>query len=150
MRKRCTNPPVPARIQHNVISVSVSSQVAEATGLPQLTSAEIISEAPLSKLALYIRQLTNGATQEALDQALEGVVYVRDRSSLALNCKFPLRCLERRGVLLGGCADSRFLPLQSSLSRPCTALRRTGATLRWHPPTLDLASLRCSGTSWPR
>lgn len=91
MRKRCINPRVPARIQHNVIGVSISNQVAEATGLQQLTSAEIISEAPLSKLAWYIRQMTNSTTQENLDKLLEGVAYVRDKPSLALNCKSPLK-----------------------------------------------------------
>lgn len=91
MRKRCTNPPVPARIQHNVIGVSVSSQVAESTGLKPLTSAEIISEVPLSQMAWYIRQMTNSTTQGNLDKALEGVAYVRDKSALALDCEFCSR-----------------------------------------------------------
>ena len=83
LRKRCTNPALPARIQHNVIGVSISSQME----VPQLTAAEIISEAPLSKLAWYIRQMTNGTTQENLSKALDGVAAVRNMSALALRCE---------------------------------------------------------------
>lgn len=89
LRKRCTNPRVPPRIQHNVIGVSVSAQMA-AAGLPELTAAEIISDAPLSKLAWYIRQMTNGTTQEGLDKALEAVAPVRNKSALHLRCKSPI------------------------------------------------------------
>lgn len=85
MRKRCTNPRVPARIQHNCIGVSVSAQLGSV--VPELTAAEIISEAPLARLAWYIRQMTNNTTQESLDQALEAVAAVRDKSALYLRCK---------------------------------------------------------------
>lgn len=82
MRKRCTNPPVPARIQHNVVAVALSTQAP----VPQLTAAEIISDAPLSKLAWFIRQLTTSTTQESLDKTLDAVAPVRDKSTLFLRC----------------------------------------------------------------
>ncbi|KAG6356348.1 hypothetical protein INS49_015736 [Diaporthe citri] len=82
MRKRCTNPRVPARIQHNVVAVALSTQAPA----PQLTAAEIISDAPLSRLAWFIRQLTNSTTQGSLDRTLDAVAPVRDKSSLFLRC----------------------------------------------------------------
>ena len=77
MRKRCTNPPVPARIQHNVVAVALSTQAP----VQQLTTAEIISDAPLSKLAWFIRQLTTSTTQESLDKTLDAVAPVRDTAA---------------------------------------------------------------------
>jgi hypothetical protein len=47
MRTRIQNPPVAQRIQGNVVSVPLSMT----NPTPQLTTAEVISEAPLSKLA---------------------------------------------------------------------------------------------------
>ena len=47
MRRRFHDPPVPQRIQGNVVFVALSSQ----SPLPQLTAEEVISEVPLSKLA---------------------------------------------------------------------------------------------------
>lgn len=82
MRKRCTNPSVPARIQHNVVAVALSTQAP----VPQLTAAEIISDAPLSKPAWFIRQLTTSTTQKSLDKTLDAVAPVRDKSTLFLRC----------------------------------------------------------------
>lgn len=82
MRKRCHNPPVPARIQHNVVGVSLSPQ----SSVPQLTAAEIIFDAPLSKLAWFVRQMTDATTQESLDKILDAVAPVRDKSTLYLRC----------------------------------------------------------------
>lgn len=47
MRRRFHNPAVPKRIQGNVVFVARSDQ----TALPEMTVEEVISEAPLSKLA---------------------------------------------------------------------------------------------------
>lgn len=82
MRKRCHSPAVPARIQHNVVGVALSPQ----SPVPQPTAAEIISDAPLSRLARFIRQMTDGTTQENLDKALDAVAPVRDKSVLYLRC----------------------------------------------------------------
>lgn len=83
MRKRCHNPPVPARIQHNVVAVSLSTQAPPEVA--QLTVAEVISDTtPLTKLARFIRQLTDGTTQESVDRTLEAVAPVRDKTALCL------------------------------------------------------------------
>lgn len=49
MRKRIHNPPVPARIQGNVVFAALGNR----NPTPQLTVKEVISEAPLTKLAWY-------------------------------------------------------------------------------------------------
>ncbi|KAF4470314.1 acyl transferase [Fusarium albosuccineum] len=86
MRRRFHDPPVPERIQGNVLFVAWSMQ----NPLPQLTAAEVISELPFTKLAWYIRQLTNSVTQESLDTALSGIAAVRDKTTLFLRTdSFP-------------------------------------------------------------
>ena len=50
MRRRFHDPPVPERMQGNVVFVATSSE----SSLPELTVEEVISEAPLSKLAWYV------------------------------------------------------------------------------------------------
>ncbi|KAI1504817.1 hypothetical protein F5X99DRAFT_349835 [Biscogniauxia marginata] len=80
MRKRFHDPPVPERLQGNVLSVQFSSQVP----IPQLTAEEVISKAPLSELAWYIRQITNSVTQESLDVTLSAIAPVRDKTALFL------------------------------------------------------------------
>ena len=86
MRKRCHNPPVPARVQYNILGVALSSQ----SPVPQLTAAEIILDAPLTKLAWFIRQMTDSTTQESLKKMLEDIAPVRDKSGHYLRCdSFP-------------------------------------------------------------
>ncbi|KPM43173.1 hypothetical protein AK830_g3391 [Neonectria ditissima] len=86
MRRRFHDPPVPPRIQGNVVFVALSEQSA----VPKLTAEEVISEAPLSKLAWYIRQLTNGVTQESLDATLSAIAPIRDKTTLFLRTdSFP-------------------------------------------------------------
>ncbi|OTA57487.1 acyltransferase [Hypoxylon sp. EC38] len=84
MRSRL-DPPVPERIQRNVFFASLS-----ATAPTKLTNAEVISEAPLWRLASYIRGLTNAMTNEALAKALESVAPIRDKTSLFIRIdSFP-------------------------------------------------------------
>ncbi|KAI1448857.1 acyltransferase [Annulohypoxylon stygium] len=84
MRKRLT-PLEPERIQRNVFFAAVS-----ATAPTRLTNAEVISEAPLSKLASYIRGLTNSMTEDALRKALDSVAPIRDKTSLFIRIdSFP-------------------------------------------------------------
>jgi hypothetical protein len=78
MRRRLYSPKVSPRIQHNVMAGALSSTAP----VTAPTAAEVISEWPLPKLALYIRQLTNSVTQEALDQTLDVVATVRDKTAL--------------------------------------------------------------------
>ncbi|KAI1375120.1 transferase family-domain-containing protein [Hypoxylon crocopeplum] len=80
MRRRFHDPPVPQRIQGNVLFVAWSFQ----NSASQLTVEEVISETPLSQLAWYIRQLTNGVSQESLDVALSAIASVRDKPALFL------------------------------------------------------------------
>ncbi|KAL4753114.1 hypothetical protein BDW72DRAFT_169357 [Aspergillus terricola var. indicus] len=86
MRRRLLNPPVPQRMQGNVVFVALSTQ----NPTPQLTVEEVISTAPLSKLAWYIRQLTNSVTEESLDTALLAIAPIRDKTALFLRTdSFP-------------------------------------------------------------
>jgi hypothetical protein len=86
MRRRFQSPPVPERIQGNVLYVALSTL----STVPQLTAAEVISEAPLSRLAWYIRQLTNGVTQESVEAALTAIAPIRDKTTLFLRTdSFP-------------------------------------------------------------
>ncbi|KAI0024626.1 transferase [Xylariomycetidae sp. FL0641] len=78
MRRRFHNPKVPARNQGNIMFAALSPT----SGIPQPTAGQILSEWPLSKLAGYVRAMTNSVTQEALSQTLEMVATVRDKSSL--------------------------------------------------------------------
>ncbi|KAK7397830.1 hypothetical protein QQX98_012801 [Neonectria punicea] len=86
MRRRFHDPPVPPRMQGNVVYVALSEQSA----VPRLSAEEVISELPLSKLAWYIRQLTNGVTQESLDAMLTAIAPIRDKTTLFLRTdSFP-------------------------------------------------------------
>ena len=59
-------------------------------GVPQLSLSEIISEAPLSKVASYIRKLTNGCTGEMLDAALKMLAPVGNKEELSIRINsFP-------------------------------------------------------------
>lgn len=53
MRRRFRNPRVPERMQGNVVFVAISTS----SPTPQPTAEEVISDAPLSKLAWYVAQL---------------------------------------------------------------------------------------------
>lgn len=80
MRRRFHSPSIPPRIQGNVLYVALSIQ----SPVPQLSAREVISEAPLSHLAWYIRQLTSGVTQESVDAALESIAPIADKTTLFL------------------------------------------------------------------
>ncbi|KAL2022360.1 hypothetical protein VTK56DRAFT_5427 [Thermocarpiscus australiensis] len=77
MRERL-DPPMPPRIQGNVVIGAYSASAP----VPPLTVEEVTSTAPLSKLAWYIRQLTNSATQPYLDATLATVARIRDKAAL--------------------------------------------------------------------
>ncbi|CAJ2514203.1 Uu.00g023220.m01.CDS01 [Anthostomella pinea] len=86
MRTRFNGTPLPKRIQGNVVSVAMSATA----GVPQLTAAEVISEAPLTKLAWFNRQLTNLSTEENLQTTLSAVAAVRNKTTLFLRMdSFP-------------------------------------------------------------
>ncbi|KAJ5914117.1 Transferase [Penicillium tannophilum] len=78
MRRRMHSPKPPERIQHNVMGGALSN----AAPVQSPAAGEVISEWPFSRLASYIRTLTNSITQEALDQTLDVVATVRDKTAL--------------------------------------------------------------------
>ncbi|KAH6658090.1 transferase family-domain-containing protein [Truncatella angustata] len=80
MRRRVNSPPCPPRTQGNIMS-GVMSAMSKGP-LRQPTTAEVISDSSLSELALFIRQLTNGVTQEDLDKRLDMVATFRDKTNL--------------------------------------------------------------------
>ncbi|KAF5861865.1 hypothetical protein ETB97_012416 [Aspergillus alliaceus] len=92
MRRRMDNPKVPPRIQGNVMSAVLSPMAP----VLQPTLAEVISEWPLSKLASYIRQLTNSVTEESLDKWLDIVATIRDKTSMniRINSYPPMSILQ--------------------------------------------------------
>ncbi|KAI0377958.1 transferase family-domain-containing protein [Hypomontagnella monticulosa] len=91
MRRRFHSPKCPPLIQHNVMFLA-SSPTCPAQ---QPTVAELISEWPLSKIAYYIRQMTNSCTQESLDQALEYAATIKNKSGLSvrIDSKPPMSIL---------------------------------------------------------
>jgi hypothetical protein len=92
MRRRLHSPKCPARIRGNVMFAALSPT----TPVVQPTVAEVISEWPLSKVASYIRQMTDSVTQENLDKALDMVATLRDKSSvnIRIDSKPPMSLLQ--------------------------------------------------------
>jgi len=86
LRRRFTRPaPMSPRTQTNLVLGALSSQpLPSVTDLPPMTVGEVISTAPLSKLAWYIRQLTNSVTQESVEGMLEFLSKIRDKTTLFL------------------------------------------------------------------
>ncbi|KAK1715205.1 hypothetical protein BDP67DRAFT_399687 [Colletotrichum lupini] len=72
--------PMPARTQGNVIAVAIASRSTHV--VPQFTIKEVVEDAPFSKLAWYIRQLTNSITPPAIDAMLSGIARVRNKLTL--------------------------------------------------------------------
>jgi hypothetical protein len=84
--KLYNDPPIPAGMQGN-LQFDISSTV---SNVPALTLGEIISAAPLSKLALYTRQMTDSVTRDMLAAALAKVAHVRNKQDLSIHLdSFP-------------------------------------------------------------
>ncbi|KAL2153582.1 hypothetical protein VTH82DRAFT_4737 [Thermothelomyces myriococcoides] len=136
MRRRMHSPPVPARIQHNVMSGALSTTAP----VPQLTLDEII-HAPLWRVASYVRRLTDSLTQESLDKALDWVATVRDRSSLNIRIdSYP-----PMSVLQTDHRDANIVSADFGFARPLTyrhLLDRVteGAIIIYPPRSNDPAS----------
>jgi hypothetical protein len=92
MRRRMHSPKVPHRVQHNVMFAAVSLNAP----VEQPTVAEVISDWTFPQLASYIRRLTDSVTQENLDETLEMVATVRDKTSLntRIDAQPPLSILQ--------------------------------------------------------
>lgn len=82
MRPRVSNPPVPERSVRNVIAGAFSDT---APNLPSLTVGEVISEdVPISKLAGYIRTLTESCNEQHFKGLIDLVAPVRDKRALSI------------------------------------------------------------------
>jgi hypothetical protein len=81
LAKLYNDPPIPPRMQGN-LQFDITS---EESSVPQLTLAEIISDAPLSKLATYTRQMTDSVTLEMLAEKLQKVAHIRNKEDLSIH-----------------------------------------------------------------
>lgn len=80
------DPRLPARMQGNSFFAPMSALAA----VPQLTTAEIISGAPLSKVAGYVRKMTDGCNGEMLDAALKTLAPIRNKAEVSIRVNsFP-------------------------------------------------------------
>jgi hypothetical protein len=81
-----TNPPLPPRLQGN-LQFDITSRTSP---IPELTVDEIVSTAPLSKLALYTRAMTESVTRSMLDTSLLAASNVANKSALSIRVdSFP-------------------------------------------------------------
>lgn len=86
IHKLFTNPPLPAGFQGNS-QVDIKSNTSI---IPELTLAEIISDAPLSKIANYTRQLADSVTADLVAAILQEHAHVRNKPELSINLgSFP-------------------------------------------------------------
>lgn len=86
MTKRLTNPTPPAQMQWNNFFAVGSF----ASTVPTLTRAQVLSEAPLSQLASYTRQMTNSATGELVAATLQTLAPIRNKQDLCVRVgSFP-------------------------------------------------------------
>lgn len=85
--KLFTDPPIPARIQGN-LQIDIISTTS--TSVPQLSLAEVVSEAPLSRIASYTRQMTDSVTREMLAGVLQKYAHVSNKQDLSMHLdSFP-------------------------------------------------------------
>ncbi|KAK2003328.1 hypothetical protein LX36DRAFT_625218 [Colletotrichum falcatum] len=80
MRPRLHNPPVPDRLMRNAVAGAFS----DTAPVPALTAGEVISDAPLSQLAGYIRALTESCSEQHVEQLIEFIAPIRDKRTVSL------------------------------------------------------------------
>ena len=86
IKKFFTDPPMPYRTQGN-LQFDITSA---SSHLPEYTLAEVVSEAPLSKLASYIRHLTDGVTSDMIHKRLQKFANLSDKQKLSIRVEaFP-------------------------------------------------------------
>ncbi|KAF4458916.1 acyl transferase [Fusarium albosuccineum] len=84
--KLFTNPPMPERMQGN-LQIDINSADSK---LPEFTLAEVISEVPLSKLASYIRKMTDSVTHEMLARHIAKFDRIWNKEDLSIHVdSFP-------------------------------------------------------------
>ncbi|KAH7025078.1 uncharacterized protein B0I36DRAFT_295863 [Microdochium trichocladiopsis] len=75
------NPPLPAQLQGN-LHLDVNSLM---PGFPALTLREVVHTAPLSRLATYMRHMTDGVDVKMLADELQRHRGVRNKADLSIN-----------------------------------------------------------------
>ncbi|KAK1621899.1 transferase [Colletotrichum phormii] len=80
MRPRLKNPPLPEGMMRNVVAGAFS----DTASVPALTVADVISDAPLSKLAGYIRALTKSCNEKHLERLIDFIAPIRDKRTISL------------------------------------------------------------------
>ncbi|KAH9893055.1 hypothetical protein F4778DRAFT_795065 [Xylariomycetidae sp. FL2044] len=80
MRPRLRSPPVPERMMRNVVAGAFSPTAPVAAP----TAGEVISEAPLARLAAYIRALTDSCTEAHFEALVSLIAPVRDKRGISL------------------------------------------------------------------
>lgn len=134
MRRRFHNPAVPPRTRGNVMfpALSITAPV------EQPTVAELISEWPLSRVAQYVRQMTESITQEGLNKTLEILATVRDKTSLNTR----IDSLPPMSVLFTDHRDAYMASTDFGFAKPITHRHLTdriteGAIFVYPPRSLD-------------
>ncbi|KAI1486184.1 hypothetical protein F5X96DRAFT_673926 [Biscogniauxia mediterranea] len=79
------DPPVPASMQGNGIYLASNANAP----VPPLTAEEVISQAPLEKLAWYVRQITNSVTQERVVEEIAATARIRNKAALDWRADSP-------------------------------------------------------------
>lgn len=103
-------PSVPQRYQGNLQQSCQSFTEKE-----KLSLADVVGDAPLAKLASYIRKLTNGATPAALEARMKRVHCVRDKAMQ----KFDLNSLPPMSAIILDWRDVDMCTAEfGSLGRP--------------------------------
>ncbi|KAF4839116.1 Trichothecene 3-O-acetyltransferase TRI101 [Colletotrichum tropicale] len=80
MRPRLSNPSVPERMMRNVVAGAFS----DTAPVPPLTVADVVSDAALSKLAGYIRALTESCNEEHLERLIGFIAPIKDKRTISL------------------------------------------------------------------
>lgn len=80
LKKLLTDPPIPARMQGN-LQFDISSEMST---VPALTVAEIVSTAPLSRLATYVHDMTQSVTLDMLHEKLNRFANIRNKHDLSI------------------------------------------------------------------
>ncbi|GJC85391.1 trichothecene 3-O-acetyltransferase tri101 [Colletotrichum liriopes] len=80
MRPRLHTPPVPGRMMRNAVAGAFS----DTAPVPPLAAGDVISDAPLSKLAGYIRALTESCTEQHVERLIELLAPIRDKRTISL------------------------------------------------------------------
>ncbi|KAL5903096.1 hypothetical protein ACKVV7_011404 [Pyricularia oryzae] len=79
LRPRLHSRPLAQRLMRNALSCAFS----DTTSVSPLTVAEVVDKAPLSKLACYIRALTDSCNEDYVDELLAMVAPIRNKGTLS-------------------------------------------------------------------